>query len=180
MTLMMRQDGRGEVGSRQFEQRRVWRGVIARRRMMYLTRIDLRPQVRAIQRAMGDCQQMRRLVSGLFQSGRKESEILYRLRADRGMTAQYLYSTTPVDQSALTAGMAFAGERDLTDWLKELGQIWRGDLLTAPTKKWRRRDIKTAADGSCVKKQGDWNGPCTRRRNTDLICCRQTRRKAST
>ena len=71
MTLMMRQDGRGEVGSRQFEQRRVWRGVIARRRMMYLTRIDLRPQVRAIQRAMGDCQQMRRLVSGLFQRGRK-------------------------------------------------------------------------------------------------------------
>ena len=55
----------GEVGSRQFEQRRVWRGVIARRRMMYLTRIRTpRPQVRAIQRAMGDCQQMRRLVSG--------------------------------------------------------------------------------------------------------------------
>ena len=76
---------------------------------MYLTRIDLQPQVRAIWRALGDCQQMHRLVSGLFQSGRKESEILYRLRADRGLTALYLYSNTPVDRSALTAGMTFAG-----------------------------------------------------------------------
>ncbi len=48
------------------------------------------------------------------------------------MTAQYLYSTTPVDQSALTAGMAFAGERDLTDWLKELGQIWEGGSSDCP------------------------------------------------
>ena len=104
---------------------------------MYLTRIDLQPQVRAIWRALGDCQQMHRLVSGLFQRGRKESEILYRLRDDRGLTALYLYSNTPVDRSALTAGMTFAGERDLTDWLKgfQAGQVWGFDLLAAPTKK---------------------------------------------
>ena len=104
---------------------------------MYLTRIDLQPQVRAIWRALGDCQQFHRLARQLFQPGTNAPEILYRLRADRGLTALYLYSNTTVDRSALTAGMTFAGERDLTDWLKgfQAGQIWGFDLLAAPTKK---------------------------------------------
>ena len=104
---------------------------------MYLTRIDLRPQERTIQRALADCQQMHRLVSGLFRTGRKESGILYRLRMARGQTALYLYSNTPIERSALMQGMAFAGERDVTDWLNAFraGQIWGFDLLAAPTRK---------------------------------------------
>lgn len=104
---------------------------------MYLTRIDLQPQVRAIQRALADCQQMHRLVSGLFGTGRKESGTLYRLRMSCGQTALYLYSSTPIDHSALVQGMSFAGERDVTDWLNafQAGQVWGFDLLAAPTRK---------------------------------------------
>lgn len=106
---------------------------------MYLTRIDLRPEMRTIQRALGDCQQMHRLVNSLFQTSRKDAGLLYRLRAEREVTALYLYSNVPVDKAVLHAekGMVFAGERDLTAWLAEIqdGQVCGFDLLAAPTKK---------------------------------------------
>lgn len=104
---------------------------------MYLTRIDLQPQVRAIQQALVDCQKMHRLVSGLFQTARKDANVLYRLRIEPGRTAVYLYSDMPVNRAALIPGMVFGGERDLSDWLKALenGQVWRFDLLAAPMKK---------------------------------------------
>ena len=114
--------------------------------MMYLTRINLQPQVPAIYRALGDCQQMHRLVSGLFQTGRKESETLYRLRMDRGVTALYLYSNMPVDRNALIKGMDFVAERDLTDWMGAFytGQTWGFDLLAAPTKKMAEQGHKNS------------------------------------
>ena len=106
---------------------------------MYLTRIDLQPEVREVQRALGDCQQMHRMVNGLFQTARKDAGLLYRLRAERGVTALYLYSNVPVDKSVLAQrnGMTLAGERDLTDWLTDIqnGQLCGFDLLAAPTKK---------------------------------------------
>lgn len=104
---------------------------------MYLTKIDLQPQVRAIQRAIADCQQMHRLVNGLFQTSRKESDILYRLRIGQNTAAIYLYSSSPINRAALIPGMIFSGERDISDWLQSLceGQCWRFDLLAAPMKK---------------------------------------------
>lgn len=104
---------------------------------MYLTRIDLQPQLRSVQRALTDCQQMHRLVSGLFQTARKDANVLYRLRMEAGRTAIYLYSDLPVNRAAMVPGMAFGGERDLSDWLLALenGQVWRFDLMAAPMKK---------------------------------------------
>lgn len=104
---------------------------------MYLTRIDLHPQVRAVRRAMADCRQMHRLLSGLFQSSRQQAGLLYRIRMGQGVTAVYLYSNAPVNRTAFVPGVDFAGERDMTDWLCTLavGQVRRFDLLAAPMKK---------------------------------------------
>ena len=104
---------------------------------MYLTKISLQPQAPHVRRALTDCQQMHRQVSGLFGTDRKKGDILYRLRTEQGSCALYLYSAMPVDRSRLLPGMNFAGERDLTDWLNDMvsGQVWGFDLLAVPAKK---------------------------------------------
>ena len=104
---------------------------------MYLTKISLQPQLPHIRRALADCQQMHRQVSGLFVVDRKNGGILYRLRTEQGGYALYLYSAIPVDRSRLLPGMRLDGERDLTDWLDDMtsGQVWGFDLLAIPAKK---------------------------------------------
>ena len=104
---------------------------------MYLTKISLQPQSPHIRRALADCQQMHRQVSGLFGVDRKTGGILYRLRTEQGSYALYLYSAIPVDRSRLLPGMCFSGERDLHDWLDHMtsGQVWGFDLLAVPAKK---------------------------------------------
>ena len=104
---------------------------------MYLTKIDLERASRRIQFALADCQQLHRLVMGLFGTDRKSSHVLYRLRDQDRALSLYLYSDGPIDQARLLPGMHFAGERDLSDWLSQMeaGQIRGFDLLAAPTKK---------------------------------------------
>lgn len=55
---------------------------------MYLTKISLQPQSPNIRRALADCQQMHRQVSGLFGVDRKNGEILYRLRTEQGSNTE--------------------------------------------------------------------------------------------
>lgn len=104
---------------------------------MYLTKLDLERANRRIQIALLDCQQLHRLVMGLFDTDRKGSHVLYRLRIQRQELSLYLYSDGPIDQARLLPGMYFVGERDLSGWLAhmEQGQIRGFDLLAAPTKK---------------------------------------------
>lgn len=104
---------------------------------MYLTKIDLEPRHPSVRRAIADCQQMHRQVTGLFGTDRSGGKILYRLRTDPGGYALYLYSALPVDRDRLLPGMCFAGERDLSGWLDamETGQVWGFDLLAVPSKK---------------------------------------------
>ena len=103
---------------------------------MYLSKIELQPEIRTIQSALTDCQRMHRHVTGLFGTDRKSAQILYRLRQERGTHALYLYSACRIHSSRLLPGMLLSGERDLTDWVSHLtdGQIWQFDLLAAPMK----------------------------------------------
>ena len=113
---------------------------------MYLTKIDLIPQQRGIRQALGDCQQLHRMIMGLFESDRKSSGVIYRVREDRYALAIYLYSNRPVNREHLLPGMHFSGERDLTPWLNAMqqGQIWRFDLLVSPTKKVAQKNGKNS------------------------------------
>lgn len=123
---------------------------------MYLTRIDLMLRQRAIQQALGDCQRLHQMIMGLFESDRKSSGVLYRVREDRYAAALYLYSNRPVNRERLLSGMHFYGQRDLTPWLDAMadGQIWQFDLLASPTKKVgqegqknsRRRILRTSEE----------------------------------
>ena len=63
---------------------------------MYLTKIDLQLQNRGIRRALGDCQQLHRMVTGLFGVDRESGKILYRVRQQHGQPSVYLYSESPV------------------------------------------------------------------------------------
>lgn len=136
---------------------------------MYLTRIDLVPQHRGIQRALGDCQQLHQMIMSLFESDRKSSGVLYRIREDGQARAIYLYSSRPVNQDRLLTGMRFSGQRDLTGWLNALqkGQVWRFDLLASPTKKVeqdngknsRRRILRTLEERCAwLERKGEQNG----------------------
>ena len=61
---------------------------------MYLTKIDLLPHHRDIQRRLGDCQQFHQMIMGLFESDRKDAQVLYRVRQDRNALAVYLYKVS--------------------------------------------------------------------------------------
>lgn len=123
---------------------------------MYLTRINLPLADRGVQRALGDCQQMHRLITGLFETSRADSGVLYRLNYGRGICSVYIYSSVPVVRERLLPNMELAGERDMTRWLDNLrdGQIWGFDMLTWPSKKIevdgvknsRRRVLRTEAE----------------------------------
>ena len=58
-------------------------GLSPGRDKMYLTKIDLIPQQRGIRQALGDCQQLHQMIMGLFESDRKSSGVIYRVREDR-------------------------------------------------------------------------------------------------
>ena len=136
---------------------------------MYLTKIDLSPQRREIQQALGNCQRLHQMVMGLFESDRKSAGVLYRVREDRHTLAVYLYSNRPVNREHLLPGMHFSGERDLTFWLDAMqdGQVWRFDLLASPTKKVmqgggknsQRRILRTLEERCAwLTKKGEQNG----------------------
>lgn len=118
---------------------------------------------------MGDCQQLHQMIMGLFESDRKSSGVLYRIREDGQARAIYLYSSRPINQDRLLAGMHFSGQRDLTAWLDALrnGQVWRFDLLASPTKKVgqdgsknsRRRILRTLEERCAwLERKGQQNG----------------------
>ena len=124
---------------------------------------------RRIQFALADCQQLHRLVMGLFGTDRKSSHVLYRLRDQDRALSLYLYSDGPIDQTRLLSGMYFAGERDLSDWLSQMeaGQIRGFDLLAAPTKKVptetgrnsQRRILRTEEERlAWLARKGEQNG----------------------
>lgn len=148
---------------------------------MYLTKIDLERASRRIQFALADCQQLHRLVMGLFGTDRKSSHVLYRLRDQDRALSLYLYSDGPIDQTRLLSGMYFAGERDLSDWLSQMeaGQIRGFDLLAAPTKKVptetgrnsQRRILRTEEERlAWLTRKGEQNG-------FRLLTCRELENK---
>ena len=104
---------------------------------MYLTKINMPLANRAVQRALGDCQQMHRMIMGLFETPRAGSDVLYRLNCGRGMCSVYIYSSAPVKRERLLADMELAGERDMSRWIDSLceDQTWSFDLLAWPSKK---------------------------------------------
>ena len=133
---------------------------------MYLTKIDLERASRRIQFALADCQQLHRLVMGLFGTDRKSSHVLYRLRDQDRALSLYLYSD---------------GERDLSDWLSQMeaGQIRGFDLLAAPTKKVptetgrnsQRRILRTEEERlAWLTRKGEQNG-------FRLLTCRELENK---
>lgn len=136
---------------------------------MYLTKIDLESRYPSIRRAIADCQQMHRQVTGLFGADRSGGKILYRLRTDRGGCALYLYSALPVDRDRLLPGMRLAGERDMSSWLDSMagGQVWGFDLLAIPAKKVpeegrknsRRRILRTREERTAwLLRKGEQSG----------------------
>ena len=122
---------------------------------MYLTKIDLSIGNRGLQRALGDCQALHRMVMGLFETGRKDAAVLYRLRERGNETAIYLYSAQPIRKAQLLPGMRFSGKRDLSHWLLSMrnGQIWQFDLLASPCKKVPWSEKATASAGSSVQQR---------------------------
>ena len=136
---------------------------------MYLTKIDLSIGNRGIQRALGDCQELHRMVMGLFETGRKDAGVLYRLRERGSERAIYLYSARPVQKARLLPGMRFSGEQDLSHWLQNMreGQIWQFDLLASPCKKVARegksnsqRRVLRTIEERCgwLARKGEQNG----------------------
>ena len=104
---------------------------------MYLTKIELDRSYQRIRSAMGDSQQMHRLVTGLFGKSRKEADVLYRVRMSGILGELYLYSVIPVMEERVLPGMRLTAQRDVTLWLESMktGDIYRFQLLTAPSKK---------------------------------------------
>lgn len=104
---------------------------------MYLIRIDMERSSRAVRGAMADCQQMHRLVMGLFEQERQQAGVLYRVKEQGMNISLYLYSAVPVREERLIPGMKLGGQREVSAWLDSLnnGRCLRFDLLAMPAKK---------------------------------------------
>lgn len=138
---------------------------------MYLTKIDLERASRRIQFALADCQQLHRLVMGLFGTDRKSSHVLYRLRDQDRALSLYLYSDGPIDQTRLLPGCtSLESGICLTGSLKWKRARSSGfDLLAAPTKKVptetgrnsQRRILRTEEERlAWLARKGEQNGFC--------------------
>lgn len=136
---------------------------------MYLTKIEMQLSNPGVRAALRDSQKMHRLVTGFFQTGRAEAQILYRKRT-RGMNVElYLYSAVPVVPEKLLPGMQLVAQREITSWLETMqeGDIWGFSLLTAPFKKVavegsrnsRRRALATREERlAWLARKGEQNG----------------------
>ncbi len=104
---------------------------------MYLSRVDMSLSAPAVRAALRDAQRMHRLAAGFFGVSREEAQLLYRCRVQGLAVSLYLYSAVPVDPARVPPGMTLGGERELSDWLAEMGdgQLLQYDLLTMPFKK---------------------------------------------
>ena len=104
---------------------------------MVLTKIELDMSQRAARTAIGDCQEMHRLLNGLFDCPRGDAQLLYRVRSAGHSCAVYLYSSIPIEKAKLLPFMTLAGEKDVTAWAASMGEgtCVSFDILTSPTKK---------------------------------------------
>lgn len=112
---------------------------------MYLTKIKLHPQIRAVQDAFADCQKLHQKVTAFFESSRKESNILYRVRTDKGQNSIYLYSDIPPIQQKIP-GMEVCATQDLTSWVQKMqqGQVLSFDIVCIPAKKVKTQNTKNS------------------------------------
>lgn len=100
---------------------------------MFLSKVEIdrfRPEVRS---ALADCQQMHRLVTGMFGKDRESAQALYRTNIVGNKLNIYIYSHC----SAVRLPSCDIQQRDITSWLNQMkeNQVWSFDLIAAPTKK---------------------------------------------
>lgn len=113
---------------------------------MYLTKIRLDLRNSGMRRAAADCQQLHRLVTGLFRASRQDARILYRLRSAGISSDLYLYSDIPVNRECVLPGMTLLGERDVTAWVDSMteGRVVGFDLVAFPNKKTPEDGVKSS------------------------------------
>lgn len=99
---------------------------------MYLIKVEM--DRRDARHLLADCQQMHRMITGLFGTDRQSSQILYRTQLAQNRLKVYLYAQNPaVDPD----GKYDIQQRDVTSWLDGMaaGQLWSFDLVASPSKK---------------------------------------------
>lgn len=104
---------------------------------MYLTKMELELSNPGIRAALRDCQKMHKLVTGLFGTQRKDTDVLYRSRIKGTSVELYLYSRQPILPDRLLPSMRMTAQRDISSLLDkmETGQTYRFQLVTMPFKK---------------------------------------------
>lgn len=131
--------------------------------------IELDLSHHAVQSALRDAQRMHRLVTGLLESGRKEQNLLYRVRADENGVRLLIRSDGPIHRARLLSFMRLSEETALDDRIDTLsaGQRLRFELLTMPYKKIadgmgansRRRMLQTAEERlEWLRRKAEQNG----------------------
>lgn len=99
---------------------------------MYLIKVEM--DRRDARHLLADCQQMHRMITGLFGTDRRSSQILYRTQLVQNRLRIYLYAQNPAEDPG---GRYELQQRDVTPWLDSMaqGQLWSFDLVASPSKK---------------------------------------------
>lgn len=102
---------------------------------MYLIKVELNRRLPEVRHALGDCQAMHRLITGLFGASRQDAGILYRSNVVRDQLILYIYASQPV--SSETQGQYAVTQRDISSLLEQLteGCVRSFDLIASPSKK---------------------------------------------
>lgn len=104
---------------------------------MFMTKFHLDLSTPAIRVALWDAQRMHQIVTTIFNSSRKDSNILYRINYRQTSAYLYTYSDTQANRELLPVGVSIEGERDITEWksLLTAGKCVKFDLIASPSKK---------------------------------------------
>lgn len=100
---------------------------------MYLSKIEIDRRNSEIRKAIADCQQMHRFVTGLFGTDRESAQALYRTNMVGEKMQIYIYSRQPV----IHIPTCNIQQKDISSWLNRMeeNQVWKFDLIASPSKK---------------------------------------------
>lgn len=113
---------------------------------MYLTKLELELSNPGVRAALRDCQKMHKLVTGLFCTQRKDTDVLFRSRIKGTLVELYLYSKQPVLLNRLLPSIRLIAQRDITSILDKMknGQTYGFQLVTMPFKKVAEKESRNS------------------------------------
>lgn len=109
---------------------------------MYLIKAEMDRNLPEVRAALTDCQKMHQLITKLFDTDRKSSQILYRINLVQNKLNIYMYANKPANNNH----RYYIQQKDISSWLDDMtaGKTLGFDIIASPSKKIKIGDKKNS------------------------------------